>query len=84
MTGRPAWWDWELELSPHLLKRMKDRGFNETDLREMIEVATDYRPGEHPGRFVLATKHAGNAWEVVVEPDDIEELSIVITAYPVT
>jgi hypothetical protein len=23
----PAWWEWELELSPHVGKRMEDRGF---------------------------------------------------------
>ena len=27
-TERSAWWDWELELSAHLLKRMVDRGFS--------------------------------------------------------
>ncbi len=33
----PEWWDWELELSPHLLKRMADRGFSELDLRAMLD-----------------------------------------------
>ena len=28
----PHWWDWELDLTPHLLKRMEDRDFNELDL----------------------------------------------------
>jgi hypothetical protein len=32
----PGWWDWELELSPHLLKRMTDRRFTEIDLRRML------------------------------------------------
>jgi hypothetical protein len=32
----PDWWDWELELSPHLLKRMTDRRFTEIDLRRML------------------------------------------------
>lgn len=36
----PQWWDWELEFSPHLLKRMVDRSFNEIDLRSMLSVAT--------------------------------------------
>lgn len=27
----PEWWHWEIELSPHLLKRMADRGFSEAD-----------------------------------------------------
>lgn len=29
----PDWWDWQLDLTPHLLKRMDDRDFNELDLR---------------------------------------------------
>ena len=41
--GWPAWWDWEIELSPHLLKRMVDRRFTEVDLRRMLERATGYR-----------------------------------------
>lgn len=40
----PEWWDWELELSPHLFKRMDDRRFTEIDLRRMLERATGYRP----------------------------------------
>jgi len=36
-TGWPEWWDWELDLSPHLLERMVDRGFSEVDLRRMME-----------------------------------------------
>ena len=42
MPAWPSWWDFELELSSHLLKRMKDRGFTETDLREMLEAASGY------------------------------------------
>ena len=42
--GRPPWWEWELELTPHLLKRMVDRGFTELDLREMLEDATNCDP----------------------------------------
>jgi hypothetical protein len=32
----PVWWDWELELTPHGLKRMLDREFTEVDLRKML------------------------------------------------
>ncbi len=32
----PEWWDWELELSLPLFKRMPDRGFSELDLRVML------------------------------------------------
>jgi hypothetical protein len=31
----PEWWSWDLELTPHLMKRMVDRQFNEVDLRLM-------------------------------------------------
>lgn len=40
----PLWWEWELELTPHLLKRMEDRDFNEIDLRYMLQNATDFEP----------------------------------------
>ena len=46
----PEWWDFELELSPHLEDRMIDRGFSEADLRLMIEVAQALGVGKTPGR----------------------------------
>ena len=39
----PDWWDWELELTPHLLKRMIDREFSEVDLRIMLANAPKSR-----------------------------------------
>ena len=42
MVEWPQWWSWELEFSPHLLKRMVDRSFNEADLRLMLENAIGY------------------------------------------
>lgn len=36
----PDWWDFDLELSPHVEDRMIDRDFSEDDLRLMIEVAS--------------------------------------------
>ena len=50
MKQWPPWWVWELELSPHLLKRMEDRRFTEVDLRRMLEQATGYRPDVATGR----------------------------------
>jgi len=79
----PDWWDWELELSPHLLKRMTDRSFNEIDLRRMLERASDYREDVVEGRLVIETRHRGRPWEVIVEPDRERQLLVVITAYPV-
>jgi hypothetical protein len=42
MSEWPQWWSWELELSPHLMKRMADRGFDETELRLMLEDSSGY------------------------------------------
>ena len=79
----PEWWDWELELSPHLLKRMDDRRFTEIDLRRMLERASGYREDVVEGRWVIETTHRGKAWEVIVEPDVERQLLVVVTAYPV-
>ena len=82
-TDWPQWWDWELELTSHLLKRMVDRGFSEVDLRSMMASAMSFRKDLQLGRWVVETMHASSAWEVVVEPDAADKLLVVITAYPV-
>jgi len=79
----PPWWEWELELTPHVEKRMDDRGFSELDLREMLARATGLRPRVAEGRFVVETRLRGRRWEVVVEPDELEHLLVVVTAYGV-
>jgi hypothetical protein len=81
--GWPEWWEWEIELSAHVLKRMEDRRFNKVDLRRMLEHAKTHRPDIVDGRFVIEARHAGAAWEVIVEPDQPRQLLVVITAYPV-
>jgi len=81
---RPAWWEWEIELSPHVLKRMVDRGFNELDLREMLESATSMIPDIVPGRWVAEARWRRRRWEVVLEPDASAKVVVVVTAYPVT
>ena len=81
----PQWWQWEVDCSnPHLAKRMIDRSFSETELREMLEAATAYRPDPSPGRWIIETRHTNAAWEVIVEPDAQEQKLIVVTAFPVT
>jgi hypothetical protein len=58
----PEWWQWEVDCSnPHLLKRMLDRSFSETNLREMLETATGYRQTPLPDassskRFATANR----------------------------
>jgi len=79
----PYWWDWELELSPHLLKRMTDRRFTEIDLRRMLERPSGYREDVVEGRSIIETRHGGRPWEVIVEPDRGRQLLVVVTAYPV-
>lgn len=49
MVEWPEWWGWELEFSPHLLKRMIDRSFNEADLRLMLAEATGYHKNHEEG-----------------------------------
>jgi len=79
----PAWWDWELELTPHVLKRMVDREFTELDLRQMLEDATALRPDVEERRWVVAARLRRRPWEMIVEPDEAERVLVVITAYPV-
>jgi hypothetical protein len=78
----PDWWHWELELSPHVLKRMVDRQFSEIDLRTMLQYATDYESNHEDGRFVIHSRLDGRAWSIIVEPVISDEVLIVITAYP--
>jgi hypothetical protein len=80
---RPSWWDWELQLSGHVLKRMIDRGLTEVDLRSMMSTAMSLREDREPGRWVVETAHESRLWEVIVEPDPAAHLVAVITAYPV-
>jgi hypothetical protein len=79
----PEWWDWEIELTPHLLKRMEDRNFDEVDLRKMLRHSKKYRKDIVEGRWIIETQHKRCPWEVIVEPDDIEGFLVIITAYPV-
>jgi hypothetical protein len=62
---------------------MEDRAFNEVDLRRMLEHASGHRADILDGRFVIDSRHAAKGWEIIVEPDDLRQLLVVITAYPV-
>ncbi|MHB1157548.1 MAG: DUF4258 domain-containing protein [Phycisphaerales bacterium] len=80
----PDWWEWELDTgSPHLAKRMRDRQFSETDLRQMVDVATNLQPNHEPNRWVVRTTLHHAPWEIIVEPLPDEQVLLVITAYPV-
>jgi hypothetical protein len=77
----PEWWGWEIEFIPHLLKRMLDRQFNEVSLRIMLDEAIDYAPEEND-RFIILTKYDNQKWKIIVEPEYIDRVLLIITAYP--
>lgn len=83
VTGWPDWWEWELEFTSHLEKRMEDRDCTELDLRTMLERAESYQPSVVAARWVVRTRHRGAEWVVIVEPDSNAQLLVVVTAYPV-
>ncbi|MHC4294158.1 MAG: DUF4258 domain-containing protein [Planctomycetota bacterium] len=79
----PKWWGWELELSGHLLRRMADRKFSETDLRAMLADASSYSRDIEPDRWIISTKWDNDDWEIVVEPDPSIQRLVIITGYMV-
>ena len=78
----PEWWGWEAEFSPHLLRRMLDRGFTEIELRALLEDAIGLHPDPGPGRWRVETTHRGRPWRVIVEPDFLLQVLVVVTAFP--
>ena len=82
MRTRPPWLDWDLELSPHLLKRMTDRRFTEIELRDMLHTIRGYRRDIVEGRWVIDTMRRRRRWKIIVEPDLKSHLLVVVTAYP--
>ena len=77
----PEWWNWELELTRHLERRMEDRDSTELELRFMLERARASKPDVLERRWVVETKYRGCDWEVVLEPDLRVRRLVVITAY---
>lgn len=71
-------------MSPHVEDRMIERDFSEADLRLMIEVADGLRLAGSTRRWIVETVHLGDAWEVVVQADELDRVIVVITAYKVT
>lgn len=81
MPDWPEWWEWELAIIEHAEERMQVRHFTEVELRDMLERATGYRPGRVPGRWLIETRHDGEAWIVVVEPNPADRQLEVVTAF---
>lgn len=50
----------------------------------MLQRANAYRKDVVEERWVILTRLRMQRWEVIVEPDPIERLLVVITAYPVS
>src|SRR5438105_4588007 len=63
MSTWPSWWDWDLELSPHLLKRMIERDFDEllasTDVVIGNETGTGRRSRSMGGANAVASADLG-------------------------
>ena len=77
----PDWWEWELEISTHCIKRMEERVFQEADLRAMLEDAKGLFEQVH-GTFVVETQLGGCPWEVILSLDRQKQVLVVVTAYP--
>ena len=57
----PDWWEWELEITDHVEKRMVERQFSETDLRIMFTQKVGIRPDEdEPGRWIVEVRWEGD------------------------
>ena len=50
----------------------------------MLQRARAFRDDVVEGRFVIETDHKRAPWEIIVEPDEIDHLLVVVTAYPVS
>jgi hypothetical protein len=70
-------------MTPHLEQRMEEREFTEVDVRAMLKAATEFAPDVVAGRFLIESPLRGRRWHIIVEPDSVESLLVVVTAYPV-
>jgi hypothetical protein len=77
----PDWWLWEIEITPHLEKRMIQRNFTEIMLREMLSNVHTYEKDIEEHRYKINVTFKNRKWEIIVEPDLEEELLVIITAY---
>jgi hypothetical protein len=77
----PIWWFWEIEITPHIEKRMSQRHFNELELRTMLQYAIGYENDFISGRYKIQTTNRNKIWEIIVEPDFDENVLVIVTAY---
>jgi hypothetical protein len=83
LAAAPDWWDWELELTPHVEKRMEERGLTEVELRALLQDATLLVPDVVEARWVATGKRGSETWEIILEPDLDDHVVVVVTAYRV-
>jgi hypothetical protein len=60
---------------------MEEREFSEVEPRTMLADASRVVSARHPDRFLAMTRHRGNPWVVVLEPDLDDQLLFVVTAF---
>jgi hypothetical protein len=77
----PEWWEWDVEISSHVEKRMVTTKFNEIDLRSMLDSSSGYEKDSEEGRFLIRSVYKHKYWEIIVEPDYEEKILVIITAY---
>lgn len=82
--GLPDWWTWEVDLTPHLLDRLEDRGLREVELRRMLLRPASISRQIASDRWLLVARGPRELWRIVVEPDPDRQQLVVITAYPVS
>jgi len=60
---------------------MPARGFSEVDIRSMIESPIEIVRDTCPGRYLARCLWHGRRWDVILEPDDVSNTVIIVTAY---
>jgi len=62
----PDWWDWEIELTPHLQKRMERSRLQRGRPPAHVERARGHRADIVEGRVVIETERKRARWEVII------------------
>lgn len=79
----PQWWGWPLVFPRHIRERMRQRGFSETDVRNMLFAFHRIRPADDLGRWLVDSDLDKRSWRIVLEPDHQDRTIVEITANPV-
>ncbi|MEM6332889.1 MAG: hypothetical protein AAF823_06065 [Planctomycetota bacterium] len=82
ITVWPAWWQWDLSLSPRMAESLSDLGVTEPDVLTMLELADRFRPARVAGRYVVEAEHADTDWDITIEPDRERNTLTIVSAKP--